>query len=382
MAKTKLKKIETLTLSRAAQGAIAQQFKQIVRSEPDVLNDVDPEAIHQMRVGLRRLRTSLRVFGTCLDLPRAAQEKQVKAIAGCLGRVRDLDVLIEELESHYFSALPAAEQEYLATILAKLRTRRYKRFKQASTLLTGSTYSSFKEAYQDWLAAPQFNQIASLPAIDRVPDLLLPWYCQVLQHPGWLIATHITEQHEVRVRLLGSYLHQELEQAAIPLHDLRKQIKQVRYQSELFVDCYGDRFRTVLQGLKLAQDLLGGLQDIDVFRTTIKTLLKGNTETKLPSLMAQLRESQASLWRDWQPLQQRYLDPAFRAGIRVVLTQTMAATAPSVTAPPVTKGGKGKHSGKQHSSDSRKRSHNGSNSSRNGIKQGTSGNRSQAVTGK
>ncbi|MEM8603282.1 MAG: CHAD domain-containing protein [Cyanobacteria bacterium P01_H01_bin.121] len=334
MAKTKLKKIETLTLSKAAQSAIAQQFKQVVRAEPDVLNDTDPEAIHQMRVGLRRLRTSLRVFKTCVDLPAAAQEKQVKVIAGCLGKVRDLDVLIAALERRYLSVLPTAEQDDLATVLTKLRKQRHKRFKQAATLLTSSTYSSFKQAYQDWLAAPQFPEVALLPVIDRVPDLLLPLYCHLFQHPGWLIATRITKQHEVKVRLSRSYLHQELEHEAVALHDLRKQVKQVRYQSELFVDCYCDRFRTVVQDLKLAQDLLGGLQDIDVFRTTIEAMLKGQTAAKLPSLLAQFQENQALLWGDWQPLQKRYLDPAFRAEIRVALIQTQALAVYPVPATP------------------------------------------------
>ncbi|HUG61297.1 MAG TPA: inorganic triphosphatase, partial [Methylomirabilota bacterium] len=58
----------------------------------------DPEGPHQLRVGLRRFRSALKVFAPVID-PSAADRlnQQAKRLGQCVGRVRDLDVLIDEI---------------------------------------------------------------------------------------------------------------------------------------------------------------------------------------------------------------------------------------------------------------------------------------------
>jgi CHAD domain-containing protein len=56
-----------------------------------------PEAIHQFRVGLRRLRSALGLFRDCLDPDgRAALAAGLKDVAGRFGGARDLDVFAAE----------------------------------------------------------------------------------------------------------------------------------------------------------------------------------------------------------------------------------------------------------------------------------------------
>ena len=49
----------------------------MLQHEAEALQDQDPEALHQMRIGMRRLRTALTGFAPALELPKAAQEKML-----------------------------------------------------------------------------------------------------------------------------------------------------------------------------------------------------------------------------------------------------------------------------------------------------------------
>jgi len=47
------------TLGDSAKLAIEQHYQKILKHEAQVLKDKDPEDLHQMRVGMRRLRTAI-----------------------------------------------------------------------------------------------------------------------------------------------------------------------------------------------------------------------------------------------------------------------------------------------------------------------------------
>jgi CHAD domain-containing protein len=81
-----------ITVGQFAYQVIAQQYRRMVNQEQGVLADNDPEYLHQMRVGSRRLRTALQVFSQVVKLPRKAGVKQIRNIARTLGSLRDLDV--------------------------------------------------------------------------------------------------------------------------------------------------------------------------------------------------------------------------------------------------------------------------------------------------
>lgn len=56
--------------------AIAKHFNKILNHEAKVLEDRDPEELHQMRVGMRRLRSAIAGFTPALNLPNNASEKK------------------------------------------------------------------------------------------------------------------------------------------------------------------------------------------------------------------------------------------------------------------------------------------------------------------
>ena len=70
---------------------------QIIGNEPAVLRD-DPEGVHQMRVGLRRLRAGMSLFSVLLRDPQTAAIKtELKWLAAELGPARELEVLVNRV---------------------------------------------------------------------------------------------------------------------------------------------------------------------------------------------------------------------------------------------------------------------------------------------
>ena len=89
-----------------AEQTCAEAFGLIVRSAADqivanrraVLETEDPAAAHQLRIGLRRLRSALRAFRPLHDTPALRElEGHAQALARTVGELRDADVLIEEI---------------------------------------------------------------------------------------------------------------------------------------------------------------------------------------------------------------------------------------------------------------------------------------------
>jgi len=72
-------------------------LNQIVNNH-GALTKGDPEGVHQMRVGLRRLRAAMSLFAALLgDRQTAAIKNELKWLAGELGPARELDVLVSRV---------------------------------------------------------------------------------------------------------------------------------------------------------------------------------------------------------------------------------------------------------------------------------------------
>ncbi|MGH8893022.1 MAG: CHAD domain-containing protein, partial [Actinomycetes bacterium] len=72
---------------------LRQQVGELLRHEPQVRAD-DAEAVHDMRVATRRMRTTLAVFRPLFDRARTDPVRdELSWLADALGAVRDLDVL-------------------------------------------------------------------------------------------------------------------------------------------------------------------------------------------------------------------------------------------------------------------------------------------------
>ncbi|MGA1262596.1 MAG: CHAD domain-containing protein [Prochlorothrix sp.] len=313
------------TLRVVVYGAIQQHFRKTTKARKAVLEDSDPEPLHQMRVGLRRLRSVLYTFDGVMEIPKPGQCRALADLSRCLGSVRDLDVLQVDLSRRTLPHLPTKEQKRLENVLRQIQQQRQQQFRVMEVVLVGDRYKAFKQTYRTWLEEPKYTVLADLPWETESLDLLLSLFCSLFRHPGWCFGTQVC-QDQLQVLPWAEHgpalapLLQNPDRSQ-QLHHLRKTIKRVRYQSELFLPLYGPSLGELVQDLKRAQEILGQWQDLQVQQATIDRYLKKEIDTHLPDLVQLFATHQAEIWQQWQPLQQQYLDPQYRARVRRILMQ-------------------------------------------------------------
>ncbi len=262
-----------ITIGECAVTAIGGYFKKWVNQEDSVRADQDPEALHQMRVGLRRLRSGLICFSPILPPEIGAQAPRLGKIMGILGRVRDLDVLRQELEENYLPLLPPDEQVRLEAYIALIAPRRQKRFARALKLLGSPFYQKTRGTIHKWLEKPRLQESADFSIQEMLPTLMLPALKDLLI-PSWDLRN--TKE----------------------LHDLRKQFKVVRYQLECFDPYFNEDLHQSLRHLRTAQDVLGFLHD----RLVLMKSLSHKCLKEMPRLHELVKQHQSEDWRTWYSL--------------------------------------------------------------------------------
>jgi CHAD domain-containing protein len=308
------KNTQTNTLGDWAAIAIDKHLEKVIKHEANVLKDKSPEDLHQMRVGMRRLRSAITGFAPALKLPKAAQEKKIGKIARILGTLRDLDVLKAALEDEYKPSLPSNEQKALETALDDLDKQRRNAVTAVKETLHDKSYKSLKQSLTKWLQQPKYQAIAQMPIEEVLPDLLLPEVSKLLLHPGWLLGSEL-KQAEIET------VEQLLAAEGEVLHSLRKQVKRTRYQMEVFSDFYGESYQAYLEDVKSIQEVLGKIQDGAVLADFLEKAADKEIKHSSPTLANQLAQTSYAAWQQWQNLQQRYLNIDVRKGFHVAILE-------------------------------------------------------------
>jgi len=314
------------TLGAAASSAIEKYFDKIITHEAEVLKDRDPEELHQMRVGMRRLRSAATGFAPVINLPKAADEQKIGKISRVLGGLRDLDVMLESLQNRYYPTLPSEEQEILDKALLNLLKQRHRALKGVRAILEHKHYQMLKQSLRNWLEKPHYHAIAHLPLEEVLPDLLLPQVSEMFLHPGWLIGV-AEQQGEMAVRedMNSQNVEQELAERGPVLHDLRKQAKRVRYLMSLFTEFYGPNYEAYVEEVKTIQECLGDIQDSAVLGEFLADIFDFALKKNLPTLAEIMAQSRFEAWQKWQLLQGRYLTPQTRQNFRLELIRPAVA---------------------------------------------------------
>jgi CHAD domain-containing protein len=107
--------------AQAAARIVEVRAAEVAEHSGGVLDTVDIERVHDMRVATRRLRAALEIFEPCFPgrLLKPAL-KEVKRLADALGERRDRDVAIDALE-RFGAMMPAADRAGISSLVAELR---------------------------------------------------------------------------------------------------------------------------------------------------------------------------------------------------------------------------------------------------------------------
>jgi CHAD domain-containing protein len=263
-------------------GLLRQQAKALVRWHGPVLENRDPEPLHQMRVSMRRLRTTLDQVGPALVLPKLVTAERVAKPLRRLGMARDLDVLGQRLEQGLLPQLAKAEARQLKPVLKQLRRERELAHGAVVATLQSSSYLALVAQLQGWLKEPQFSAWGESALDGWVWELQLPALAALFLHPGWLV--------------------EELGDQGEAIHGLRIAIKRARYGLEALGPMAGRSTRRWIQRLKAAQDLLGELNDGEVLRRAIDSQIPQGLDEAMPELLALLDQQRQELWQQWRPM--------------------------------------------------------------------------------
>ena len=267
-----------------AHALIEHQLKALVDWHAPVLANNDPEALHQLRVAMRRLRVCLELWEPLLRFPKEMRHKRLVRTSRRLGLARDLDVLQLRLEQQVLPLLPEGELELLKPVLRQLRRERRQAHEQVAEQLRSGAYLGWLSQMQRWLRKPVVTPLADEP----LAQWLLQWQLGSLSgltlHPAW------------RFEHLGHDKQRD------GLHDLRKQIKRSRYQLEACKPLLSRQSRRGLRRLKQGQELLGEINDLHVLQRALHDQLADPLPQAVPRLAHWLEQSQSQAWEQWRSL--------------------------------------------------------------------------------
>ena len=241
-------KVSRRTSVEQAFEAVARScIEQIQANEAGVLRGHDPESLHQMRVGLRRLDAALTLFGDAVCVPRTI-DHHVEWLMGQLGPARDWDVLAGSTLPRVQQALPG--QEALAQVRQAVQERQQALHDRASAALASDRYRQLIDALAQWIEARGWRE--GLAGKTRMR----------LKLPVTGFAAALLEKENARLLKRGSKLKGADPRAR---HRVRIAAKRARYAAEFFASLYsGKQVRPYVQALRGLQDELGWLNDAAV----------------------------------------------------------------------------------------------------------------------
>ena len=255
------------TIDAAFKHILRTNLASIERSEPVAIAGKDIEGVHEMRVGLRRMRSALTVFRSVIPY-RVTKPfaKDLRWAAKALDRARDLDVYIAE----NLSAKRKKPQAKMRALATKQRKEAYDRVRR---VIQGKRYQGIKVRLVDWLDGNTWHKTLTKQERKAVERKVTPF------------ASRVLEAHRTKVLKNGRDIQQLNSEA---LHDLRIECKKLRYATEFFGPLYGVQMKSFTKHLKEIQGLLGTLHDIAVMTRLQQDLLKDCGNSKLRRVAGKL----------------------------------------------------------------------------------------------
>ena len=235
-------------------------LKQIVRNKPALLKG-NAEAVHQMRVGVRRLRAAMSLFADLLrDRQAATIKAELKWLAAELAPARDLDVLTKRVAA-------AARQQHarrrdFLSLSRELGEKREAALARAQEAVTSTRFRALTLETAAWLEIGQWTN----PHDDLLRDRG--------NTPIEISAAEELARRWHKVRKTGRILAQLDGEKR---HKLRIQVKKLRYATDFFAQVFAGKRESnerqkFLRPLERLQDALGELNDIAVHEHIIAAL--------------------------------------------------------------------------------------------------------------
>jgi inorganic triphosphatase YgiF len=240
-------------------------LRQIMANEPSMCAG-QAESLHQMRIGLRRLRAAIAIFADVVDDERLKQIRgELKWITKELGPARDLDVFGADVLRPLRAKRP--EDAGLAASHRQFEEKRIAAYARAATAARSLRFRAAMLDLAEWIETGQWSTDADK---ERMALRTRP----VAQH-----AENKLARLRKRIKNKGADLRHRSVKGR---HRLRIRAKRLRYATEFFAGTFpgeasAKRRTESLSALKDLQDALGGLNDLATRHALIADDLEDDT---------------------------------------------------------------------------------------------------------
>lgn len=225
-----------------------RQLQAMQTEVPGVLQAVDIECIHRMRVASRRLRAAQVLFDGFLPKRRVPEwEKLIKRVTQSLGQARDLDIQLETIQRFRLTVMDPRCQAGAGRLYLRLLQSRANAQKQV------------EQSVQKFSAAGVLHYIE--PKLQRAMEGKQTESAEAT--PLFVLADQSIRQRLDDLISYEEYIDQP--EKIAELHAMRIAAKRLRYTLEIFDPIYPDGLKQWLKPLREMQELLGLIHDCDVW---------------------------------------------------------------------------------------------------------------------
>lgn len=252
-----------MTAAQALQVIGRSCLSHLLANQDELRQNRSPEAVHQMRVAMRRFRSALTVFKPVLssDDPQfAAIRDHARWIADTLGEARDLDVFLTEGLDPAEQALTGAEvsASQFAPLRATLTLRRNEAYSRAIETAGSPAFTVACLDLAEWIEAGAWLSASSSPQGALLDQPIVPFAAAILTAR--------------RNRVLKRGRHFPTLSAAAR-HQVRIEVKKLRYCVDFFGALFKGRKVAPFSGtLADLQEDLGRLNDGAVALALLQTV--------------------------------------------------------------------------------------------------------------
>ena len=241
---------------QAARDVLRECLDQIASNILVVRKLDGPEGPHQLRIGLRRLRSAFVAFAPVLESPEMKRlNEEARWLGRLVGHLRDLDVVANDIVRREATTHPD-EPGLSALADALLRQAEDMRGCVRKVLIEARVQAFLIDLVRfvetrGWLVPQDFEQTGRLaaPVSELAGQTLVRRWKKVRKHARGLETLTVEQRHE-----------------------LRKELKKLRYAVEFFAPLYpARRVDAFLKHLKKLQAVFGDLNDA----ATVRAMLTG-----------------------------------------------------------------------------------------------------------
>jgi inorganic triphosphatase YgiF len=247
------------TAEEAFRATLLHCLRHIARNVPAVVEARDPEGVHQVRVGLRRLRAALTVFGDAFRV--AALEplrEKARKLTNALATTRDLDVFATELLVQVEKN--SADEPGLIAFRRLLDEERAKHWDEAVASVSSDEFTGF---LIDLAAAAEARVWREGAEPQRLLEMI---------EPASALAHRALDKRLAKAKKLTKHMETL---SPDDRHKLRIQLKKLRYSAEFFAPLFDHKKAALfLRQLSDLQDIFGAMNDAEMAGKIAERLLK------------------------------------------------------------------------------------------------------------